>query len=202
MKNKPGQLSRTENASPIAELRLLLCIFREQGGLTLLRIEQHARDQMRPFLLGILILFVTASANAQLCGPDVKHTTRRVEGKSTLETSVPPDTAIVYVIAPTSESGPHYQVKTSVDRKWIGINQNHTYFVAAIEPGKHDFCAKYRNDLGHLSLTLEAGKTYFIRQDLGIGVSWRALPALQEVSQEDAIAMLKKCKLMEFAEKK
>jgi hypothetical protein len=178
---------------------------RRTNNLTASRVRSEKEGKkVRASLISAFLFISAILAHAQLCGPDVKHSTKRLDGKSPLETNAPPDKAVVYVIAPTMEAGPHYQVKISADRKWIGINQNHTYFVAALEPGEHDFCAKYRDDVGHLTLTLEAGKTYFLHQELNIVGVVRTLPILQKVTREDADVILEKCKckLMEFAEKK
>src|SRR5579859_5394893 len=65
--------------------------------------------------------FLAIGASAQICGPDVKHSTKLAEGKSPLETSPPPDKAVVYVLAPTEEAGSK-QMKISADRSWVGVN--------------------------------------------------------------------------------
>jgi len=151
-------------------------------------------------LLASLIL-AAAPARGQLCGPDVKHSTKKVEGKSPLETNPPGGKALVYVLSPTYEGG-YLQMKVSADRVWIGVNQYKSYFVVALEPGAHDFCSKSGDNATHLKLTLEAGKSYYLRQDtvakMGVGMP---PTTLQELTAEDAAVLLKKCKRMEFAEK-
>ncbi|HXM32268.1 MAG TPA: DUF2846 domain-containing protein [Chthoniobacterales bacterium] len=152
-----------------------------------------------PIIAGLLL--ATAPARAQICGPDVKHSTKKVEGKSPLETNPPAGKAVVYVLAPTYEGG-YLQMKVSADRVWIGVNQYKSYFVAALDPGEHDFCSKSGDNATHLKLTLEAGKSYYLRQDtvakMGVGMP---PTTLQELTAEDAAVLLKKCKRMEFAEK-
>lgn len=149
-----------------------------------------------------ILLFAAGPARCQLCGPDVKHSTKRANGKSPLETNPPTDKALVYVLAPTYEGG-YLQMKLSADRVWIGVNQYKSYFVSTLEPGEHDFCSKSGDNATHLKLTLEAGKSYFLRQDsvakLGIG---KPPTSLHELSAEDAAVLLKKCKRIEFFEKK
>lgn len=149
--------------------------------------------------------FGAVHAQPQICGPDVKHSTKRVEGKSPLETNPPADKALVYVLAPLRHGGSPSQTKLSADRVWIGVNQYNTYFVAALEPGAHDFCSMSGPNMAHLKLTLEAGKSYFLIQHVAIGWnSWKyhGPTTLQEVAAEDAAALCKKCKRMEFFEKK
>src|SRR5579859_7559393 len=85
---------------------------------------------------GLLSLLVLAMAGAspmpaQICGPDVKHSTKAVENKSPLETSPPADKALIYVLAPTNEAG-NKQMKLAADRSWVGVNLRHTYFVTAL----------------------------------------------------------------------
>ncbi len=147
------------------------------------------------------LFLLNGPAHPQVCGPDVKHSTKRVEGKSALEMNPPADKALVYVLAPTWEGG-SVQNKVSADRIWIGVNQYKSYFVVALEPGTHDFCTKSGQNANHLKLDLEAGKSYFLKQDtlVGMGIGVKAT-TLSEITAEDAAVLLKKCKRMEFAEK-
>jgi hypothetical protein len=64
------------------------------------------RKNRPPAILIVLSLALsTAPVKAQLCGPDVSHSTKRVKQKSQLETEPPQDKAVVYVLAPTYEAG-------------------------------------------------------------------------------------------------
>lgn len=146
-----------------------------------------------PMMIGILLLLASAiPAKAQLCGPDVKHSTKGANGKSPLETSPPAGKALVYVLSPHYGVG-RMQMKVSADRVWIGVNQAHRYFVAALDPGTHYFCAEYSKNATHLKLAVEAGKSYFLLCDPDV---------LQELMAEEAAVLLVKCKRMEFFEKK
>jgi hypothetical protein len=172
-------------------------------------------------VLGIaaMAMLTATVARAQLCGPDVKHSTRRVEGKSALEANPPSDKALLLVLAPTYESGSiqmklsatltsarvnqYKQMKLSADRVWVGVNQYKSYFVAALEPGEYDFCSKSGDNVFHLTMTLEAGQKYFLTQSVVVGNGFgRKGNRLDEITAEDAAVLLKKCKRMEFYEKK
>jgi hypothetical protein len=149
--------------------------------------------------------FLASGARAQICGPDVKHSTARAEGKSPLETASPSDKAVVYVLAPTNEAGDK-QMKISADRSWIGINRHHTYFVAALEPGTHELCSRIGSGrvsdlVARLKLTVEAGKSYFILQHATVS-PFSISSTLTEISGQDAAILLKKCKRIEFAEQR
>lgn len=147
--------------------------------------------------------FGATRAQAQICGPDVKHSVKTVKGKSPLEASPPADKALVYVLAPRN-AGSISQTKVSADRVWIGVNQLDTYFVAALDPGTHDFCSKSGPNVAHVKLTLEAGKSYFLGQHVVIGWnSWKmhGPTTLQELTAEDAAVLCKECKRTEFFSK-
>lgn len=154
---------------------------------------------------GAILLLGGVASSAQICGPDVKHTTKPAEARSPLETAPPSDKALLYVLAPTYEAG-QKQMKLSADRFWIGVNLNHSYFVAALDPGIHEFCSKVGSGrvsdlVARLKLTLEPGKTYFLLQHATV-TPFSISSTLTEVSAEDAAILLKKCKRMEFLEKK
>jgi hypothetical protein len=160
---------------------------------------------MKRTLIAILLVATFGTvARAQLCGPDVKHSAWRVESQSPLEANPPAGKALVYVLSPR-QGGGMSQVKVSADRVWIGVNEMDTYFVAALDPGTHDFCSKSGPNVAHLKLTLEAGKSYYLEQHVVIGWnSWKmhGRTTLQEITEEDTAGICKKCKRMEFSEKK
>jgi hypothetical protein len=115
------------------------------------------RKNRPPAILIVLSLALsTAPVKAQLCGPDVFHSTKRVKQKSQLETEPPQDKAVVYVLAPTYEAG-YTQNKVSADRVWIGVNQYRSYFVVALPPETHDVCSKSGGNVTHLTISVEAG---------------------------------------------
>jgi Protein of unknown function (DUF2846) len=131
-------------------------------------------------VLAVLALFAPAiPARAQICGPDVKLSTRTVKeardpaSLSTLEVNPPADKAIVYVLrnswGVTTWGFKQTRSPLSIDREWVGSGEANSYFVVAVEPGPHDFCSQTTNG-SHLTLTLEAGKTYFLEQRIHVGL--------------------------------
>jgi hypothetical protein len=150
-------------------------------------------------LLIALIAGIAVPVRCQICGPDVEHSTKKLNSRP--ELTAPPGKALLVVMAPTYEGG-YFQMKLSSDRNWIGVNQYKSYFVATLEPGTHDLCSKSGDNVTHLQLTMEAGKSYFLRQDtvakMGIG---KPPTALMQLTAEDATVLLKKCRQIIFWEK-
>jgi hypothetical protein len=146
-----------------------------------------------------LLFFAVMPVWAQLCGPDVSHSTKSLHQKSPLETNSRSDKAIVYVIL---QRGDRYQHKVSLNRRWVGINKGlgDSYFVFAIEAGAYDLCAKAAV-ASHLKVNLEAGKTYYFQQVLIIAGLVKDQYQLSEISEEDARTILPKCHRTIFWEK-
>ncbi|MGH9775832.1 MAG: hypothetical protein ACRD50_12885 [Candidatus Acidiferrales bacterium] len=158
----------------------------------------------RMMVIAVMLLGIAlgaATARAQICGADVKHSTKRVKSKSPLETNPPADKAVVYVFLVRAD---HSQHKVSVDREWAGINKNGpgaSYFVFAGEPGAHDVCSK-GTIASHLMMNLEAGKTYYLQQVQRMNeIGWGDELQLSQISKEEAAALLRKAGRTIFWEK-
>jgi hypothetical protein len=164
------------------------------------------RDALRLILSIALALTLNAQESvkssgnlkASACGPAVHHSTKRVRDPSPLEMNPPKDEALVYVVRPTV-FGSWDQSKLSIDRQWIGVNQYKTYFVVAIAPGTHDLCSQMEN-ASRLTVTLEAGKTYYFQQHIYAG-AWKAQNELSQLTEAEGQYALKKCQRMIFWEK-
>jgi len=52
-----------------------------------------------------------------------------------------------------------------VDGEWKGANLPGTYFTLTVEPGLHYFCSSAKSQ-SLLIMTVEAGKTYFLEQQV------------------------------------
>jgi hypothetical protein len=62
------------------------------------------------------------------------------------------------------------QTKAAVDGKWIGANLGNNYFFVQLAPGEHYICSKAENN-SVLTIDVEAGKTYYVRQEISIGTT-------------------------------
>lgn len=79
----------------------------------------------------------------------------------------PPDKALIYVVRPTMW-GNKVQTKLAVDGKFMGINRGNNYFFFTLDPGQHYFCSQAENK-SVLSMKVEAGKTYYLQQQIKMG---------------------------------
>ncbi|HEX8087406.1 MAG TPA: DUF2846 domain-containing protein [Blastocatellia bacterium] len=111
----------------------------------------------------------------------------------------PPDKAIVYVIRPTLW-GNKVQTKLAVDGQWMGVNRGNNYFFFTLDPGEHFFCSDLENR-SLLTLTVEAGKTYYLQQKIRMGM-WKARNQLAALDDKEGKKGLAECHLSIFEEKK
>ncbi len=133
-------------------------------------------------LICCLLFASTAHAKTVLpdsCGDDsVKF---EVHGEKNQPPPAPPaaDKAL-FVFTNTDR---HYTARYGIDGTWVGANQDNSWFAVTVTPGPHHLCMSYQISFGAterireaatklLSLTVEAGKTYYFESALGaIGAS-------------------------------
>jgi hypothetical protein len=72
--------------------------------------------------------------------------------------------ALIYILR-SSSYGLLMQTKLAVDGEWKGVNRGHNYFFFTVQPGLHYFCSQAENR-SVLVLTAEAGRTYYIEQEI------------------------------------
>ena len=92
----------------------------------------------------------------------------------------PADKALVYVMRKTM-LGHRIHSKLAVNGKWMGVNRGKTYFYFTLDPGEHFFCSESENQ-DYLALTVEAGKTYYLKQRVEMGM-WKARTDLAVVDE-------------------
>lgn len=107
----------------------------------------------------------------------------------------PPDKAMIYVMR-TSMLGYKINSKLAVDGKWMGMNRGKTYFFFTLEPGEHFFCSEAENQ-DYLALTVEAGKTYYLKQGVEPGM-WKARTDLRVMPDKEGKEKLKDLNLSVF----
>ena len=83
---------------------------------------------------------------------------------------------------------------------WVGVNRGKTYFFFTLDPGEHYFCSEAENQ-DYLALTVEAGKTYYLKQRVEPGV-WKARTDLAIIDEEKAKKELPDINLSVFELKK
>ena len=123
----------------------------------------------------LLVLLLASSALAQnsspqfnpqaACGPYATQFLVKVGGAPVQAAPSDDSKALIYVIEDQK-----YQflrdvtLRVGLDGNWMGATRGSSYFFFTAEPGEHHLCADWS---GHgdsfLGLTVEAGKTYYLR---------------------------------------
>jgi hypothetical protein len=101
------------------------------------------------------------------CGLKEVNYTARTDKKQRPTPEPPPGKAIIYVIRPTM-MGNKIQSKLAVNGEWKGANRGDNYFYLELAPGEYHFCSQAENR-SLLTLTVEAGKTYYLQQKIQMG---------------------------------
>jgi hypothetical protein len=104
------------------------------------------------------------------CGPSGVHFSHHSEKGPQALPEQPPDKGLIYVLRTKGLEGATVQAKLAMDGKWLGVNGMANYFYVEVDPGPHYFCVKAGFDKpGLLSLVIEKGKMYYLRQNLTVG---------------------------------
>jgi hypothetical protein len=104
------------------------------------------------------------------CGPSGVHVVHHtLKGPQSLPEQ-PEDKGLIYVIRTKNPVGGALKARLAMDGKWVGINGLANYFYIEADPGAHYFClGVWGEQPGLLSLVIEKGKTYYLRQTLTMG---------------------------------
>jgi hypothetical protein len=89
--------------------------------------------------------------------------------------------------------GNKVQSKLAVNGEWKGANRGDNYFYLELAPGEYHFCSQAENR-SLLTLTVEAGKTYYLQQKIQMGFM-KARNKLVALETEEGKAGLAKCHL-------
>jgi hypothetical protein len=104
------------------------------------------------------------------CGPSGVHFSHRADKEPQALPEQPPDKGLMYVIRTNNLVGAAVQAKLAMDGKWVGVNRLANYFYIEADPGPHYFCLEAGGGgRGLLSLVVEKGKTYYLRQNITMG---------------------------------
>ena len=83
----------------------------------------------------------------------------------------------------------------NLDGRFAGQTGPYTYFFAQVDPGQHEVTS-VAEDTSNLRLITEPGKSYFVWQEVKMGL-WTARSRLQEVDANTGAAAVQKCKMIE-----
>lgn len=133
-------------------------------------------------------MLVTGCASVQMASPD-----KDIAAKSF---AVKADKANIYVYRNES-MGAAIKMPVIMDGKLIGDTAAKTYVKLEVTPGDHTMLSKAENE-STLNLRAEAGKNYFVWQEVKMGV-FSARSSLQLVDETAGRAGVQECKMIQSA---
>lgn len=110
--------------------------------------------------------------------------------------SVKPDKSSIYVYR-NETFGSAITMTVALDGKVAGQSGPQTYFLWEVEPGNHEV-ASHTENVSTLKLTTEAGKAYYVWQEVKMGM-WMARSLLQQVDEETGRKGVLECKRAQSA---
>ncbi len=165
----------------------------EEGGIRGIVVRHDARRRFLGAALGLMMTAGIAAAPARAAeeakDPDEGEYVTFADDHPLGE--IKPDQALLYVVRPTSIG---FAIKSFsfVDNTIVGINRGSSYFFVDVTPGKHILWSKSEN-VDALEVTFEAGKTYYLQQQVQLG-GFRARTKLKMLDATEGPAALAKCK--------
>lgn len=141
---------------------------------------------MRNLALGILAVVLLIAANPALAGDVIT-----VDKSNKVHAEPSSDAATIYIVRPAFV-GKAIKMWSFCDETPLGANRGKHYHFATVPPGTHVFWSRAEN-VSALELTVEAGKTYYLKQNVRIGgLKARVkLIVVTEQEGEEAIAKSK-----------
>ncbi len=109
--------------------------------------------------------------------------------------TAPNDKALVYILRP-SKVGFIMGMKIFVNEKPFGKTKGGKFLYGFFDPGTYVFLSKAENKK-EIHLVLEAGKTYYLKQQVKMGIA-SARTGLERLRDAEGMKALKKCKLSKF----
>jgi hypothetical protein len=146
------------------------------------------------------------------CGPDAANYVVKKDPTPRGPVQAPADKALVYVI----EVMPHIPFLTSkvnigFDGRWVGATEADGFLNITLDPGEHHACAVYQ---GHaegmdaegqtllLHLTVEAGKTYYLRYHAFFVKDAGGIAFFEPVDADEGELLLQRSRHVTSTEKK
>lgn len=155
-----------------------------------------------PVFCLLLVSGLAPSSPAQTdmfgCGPEKQKFNITIHKGQHPMPEPPPGKAVVYVFRAKKypDSARRFSLRTllSVNGKWVGVNRFQTYFYFEADPGLLRLCSKLeKRPPVFMNLTVEAGKSYYIRQ-------WVVFfdHEITQVPEQEARRLLAKCDYAAF----
>lgn len=106
------------------------------------------------------------------------------------------DRATLYIFRRPGFVGSAVAIQVSINGRVLGGTGPGTYFVVRLDPGTHVISSFTPESSPALTLTLEAGRIYFVEQATRFGVA-NARATLEQVDENEGRAAVIKCRLLE-----
>ena len=105
----------------------------------------------------------------------------------------PPGKSLVYVVRPTLLGKPFAGTITAND-EYVGTTQGGMYVYAVLVPGGYKFKVTGQDSDSEVDVTLEANKTYYIKQGVFPGL-FKGTTSMSLLNNEEGREALKECTL-------
>lgn len=132
------------------------------------------------------LLLLVACASAPMAVPE-----RDTQAKTFAPAA---DKAVVYIYR-NETFGSAIKVPIAVNKRLIGDTVSHSYFRILVDPGPCEIQCKGETDSA-ASFTAEAGKVYFVWQEMKMG-AFAAGCAMHQVKDDEGKAAVLDCKMLE-----
>ncbi|MBK6630069.1 MAG: DUF2846 domain-containing protein [Betaproteobacteria bacterium] len=142
-------------------------------------------------LLGLLLammVLVTGCASVPMASDDADTQSKRFQAK--------PDKSIIYLYRNETFGGA-IAMTVSLDDRLAGESAPKTYFMWEVEPGQH-VLKSHAENVSILLLTTEAGKNYYVWQEVKLGALY-ARSRLQQVDEATGRQGVLECKRAQSA---
>ncbi len=139
-------------------------------------------------LLLALVVLLSGCASVPMASLEDDAQAKRFTAKA--------DKSNIYVYR-NENFGSAIAMTVSLDGKVAGQSGPQTYFVWEVAPGSHEI-ASHTENVSTLKLTTEAGKSYYVWQEVKMGM-WMAGSLLQQVDEETGRKGVLECKRAQSA---
>jgi Protein of unknown function (DUF2846) len=150
---------------------------------------QRENTMFQRALIGAVVIFtslLSGCASVPMAPPEQDTARKQFSAPAA-------DKSGVYIFR-NSFVGQALKKRVSVDGTLLGETANKTYFYREVSPGSHTISTESEFGDNTVTLQAEAGKNYFVRQYIKMGV-FTGGAALQMVSEEDGKKEVLECKL-------
>ena len=147
-------------------------------------------------LIAALVLVYPANSQSQRvpisisCGASSDSTAVYLDSSPHPIAQPGPGKAVIYFIQDVDQPVilPYPVVSIGIDGRWVGANENDSYFAVTVEPGWHDLCAAGDPEFDHL--VAEPGGVYFFHIKIFVAEDGVEFASLAPLRSDDASLLI------------